>query len=326
MAKKTERTHFHLFVPGEPPSLTAWRKALAAKKLGLTRGAIRGPMLPFAVGALWEPNPHDGSFAAAFSFGTASEEEQRRIERAPGALVLSLPVDLHTARKHIAKFAKALAACGALAIRIEESKLGFPVRRWLEMVQGNDPWSLYRLAVVMLGGDDTAATCGMQVFSLPDASVELDARTDASAANALLGALNVYQVVEDPLILSGHTFSPDTETPKRVLRRWPDANYPPGHTCNNPFGTWRLGRSGSKGEPTAELAISFMPALVALLGAVEEQKGKPLTKKQVEAVVSNACCMTVGHEEARALERTRGYADLDPELAWEQWQLARRTV
>ena len=131
---------------------------------------------------------------------------------------------------------------------------------------------------------------------------------------------------QDPLILSGHTFSPDTETPKRVLRRWPDANYPPGHTCNNPFGTWRLGRSGSKGEPPGELAISFMPALVVLLGAVEEQKGKPLTKKQVEAVVSNACCMTVGHEEARAVERARGYADLDPELAWEQWQLARRTV
>ena len=66
----------------------------------------------------------------------------------------------------------------------------------------------------------------MQVFSLPDASVALDARTDAAAANGLLGALNVYQIVEDPFILSGHTFSPDTETPKRVLHRWPDANYP----------------------------------------------------------------------------------------------------
>ena len=29
------------------------------------------------------------------------------------------------------------------------------------------------------------------------------------------------------------------------------------------------------------------------------------------------------HEDARAMERGRGHADLDPELAWEQWQVAR---
>jgi hypothetical protein len=29
------------------------------------------------------------------------------------------------------------------------------------------------------------------------------------------------------------------------------------------------------------------------------------------------------HADARALERSRGYADIDPELAWEQWTIVR---
>jgi hypothetical protein len=29
------------------------------------------------------------------------------------------------------------------------------------------------------------------------------------------------------------------------------------------------------------------------------------------------------HGRARSLERSRGYADIDPELAWEQWNLVR---
>ena len=30
--------------------------------------------------------------------------------------------------------------------------------------------------------------------------------------------------------------------------------------------------------------------------------------------------------DAQALERSRGYADLDPELVWEQWQLMRENA
>jgi hypothetical protein len=146
----------------------------------------------------------------------------------------------HRAAAHRPALARALEARGALAIRIEQSKLGFPIARWLQLVEADDPWALYRLAVVVLGGKTEAATCGMQFFSLPDAQVSLDRGFDAAAANALLGVLNVYQIAEDPLLLSGHTFSPDAESP----RRGPDANYPPGDTCHNPFGVWRLGPPG----------------------------------------------------------------------------------
>ena len=88
-------------------------------------------------------------------------------------MILYLPVELHTERVRIARMAEALASRGAIAVRIEESKLGYPIHRWTELVGGTDPWSLYRAAVVMLEDEDEggAGTRGMQVFSLPDAHV-----------------------------------------------------------------------------------------------------------------------------------------------------------
>lgn len=302
-----ERDHVTLFVPGTAASLEAWGEAWSST-------------VPFTVQTELVANPRDGSFGAAFSFGTCTPEVCARIDAAGSALVLGLPVDLHTARPHIARLARALEASGALAIRIEQSKLGFAIARWLQLVEADDPWALYRLAVVVLGGKTEAATCGMQVFSLPDAQVSLDRGLDAAAANALLGVLNVYQIAEDPLLLSGHTFSPDAESPRRELRRGPDANYPPGDTCHNPFGVWRLGPPGKKSTSPSALAIVFMPPLVALLTAAEAKKGKPLTQREVEALTKDAVCMTMAHAEARALERSRGYADLDPEDAWGQWR------
>jgi hypothetical protein len=305
-----ERDHVTLFVPGTPASLVAWGQVLSAT-------------WPFAVRSELVANPRDGSFGAAFAFGTCTAEERARIDAAGSALVLGLPVDLHTVRPDIARLARALAASGALAIRIEQSKLGFPIARWIQLVESDDPWALYRLAVVVLGGKTDAATCGMQVFSLPDAHVSLDRTLNASAANALLGVLNVYQIAEAPLLLSGHTFSVDAASPRRELRRWPDPNYPPDDPCHNSFGSWRLGPPGQKPTPPGQLAFVFMPPLVALLTAAEEKKRKPLTQREVEELTKGAVCMTMEHADARALERSRGYADLDPESVWGQWRALR---
>ena len=248
-----------LFVPGSPGGEAEWHRALEAQGFAVTGGELSGGELPFRADLEWVENPSDGSFADAFSFGTTSDAHQRTIEASPGALVLSLPVDLHRERSAIAKLGRVLASAGASAVRVEQSKAGYAIERWLELVDGSDPWTLYRAAVVVLVGKDEVTSCGMHVFSFADAQIRLDAQTDARAANQLLAALNVYQIAEDPLLLSGHTFSPDRDNPKRVLHRWPDATYEPGHMCHNPFGIWRLGASGSGGESPAALASVFIP-------------------------------------------------------------------
>jgi hypothetical protein len=86
---------------------------------------------------------------------------------------------------------------------------------------------------------------------------------------------------------------------------------------------WRLSPPGSKSRPQNKLDYVFMPALRVILAAMEKESGAPLDRKQVEGVRDNAACMTMEHAVAQKLERDRGYADIDPELAFEQWQLLR---
>lgn len=125
------------------------------------------------------------------------------------------------------------------------------------------------------------------------------------------------------MLVSGHTFRPDVDTPRRVIQRWPDTQYPPDHACHNPYGVWRLGRPVGKGRRTGELVFAFTPALRVLLTALERKKGKALTKREILAARDSAACIASDPRDARALEHSRGYADLDPELVWEQWKLVR---
>ena len=79
----------------------------------------------------------------------------------------------------------------------------------------------------------------------------------------------------------------------------------------------------STDEPLIPVPI---PALVALLLNVERTRGTALTEGEVNAVRDACSCivMTVAH--ARALAEKRGYDDIDPAHAWEQWQVARREL
>jgi hypothetical protein len=45
----------------------------------------------------------------------------------------------------------------------------------------------------------------------------------------------------------------------------------------------------------------------------------------VETLVEQSPAITMERRDAIALEQSRGYADLEPELAWEQWLIVRAT-
>lgn len=87
---------------------------------------------------------------------------------------------------------------------------------------------------------------------------------------------------------------------------------------------WRLGRQGSKATPQSKLALTFIPSLVSVLSSQELRLRRRLSRAQVKYIAKNGTVMALPHDQARALEWDRGYADIDPELAWEQWQIARR--
>ncbi len=75
-----------------------------------------------------------------------------------------------------------------------------------------------------------------------------------------------------------------------------------------------------------ELRIVFVPALVALLTRAEHLKGEPLTRAEVLAIRDEAQCIALPASVAAAAEESRGYPDLDPEQAWEQWRAVRGSI
>ncbi|MBL4848959.1 MAG: hypothetical protein JKY65_25835 [Planctomycetes bacterium] len=75
-----------------------------------------------------------------------------------------------------------------------------------------------------------------------------------------------------------------------------------------------------------DLVPVFIPALVVGLLNQERAKGASLTRVEVEDLRDRAVVTLMNVETAQTLADERGYDDLDPELAWEQWRVARRDL
>ena len=69
-----------------------------------------------------------------------------------------------------------------------------------------------------------------------------------------------------------------------------------------------------------ELKPIPVPALVAVLINAEDKKGEPLTESEVIKIRDGAACIMMPLDVAATMEKSRGYADIDPENVWEQWQ------
>lgn len=226
--------------------------------------------------------------------------------------------------RDVAKVGRALRELGGVAIRMEASGAASAWDAWLERFESGVLSQVYGVSVMLVRDDDDMMfTCGMHQFQLPDAQV---AFADARQTLAWLDAFCEYQLDEQPVLLSGHTFRPDAEAPQRVLERWPDHRHDPSDGRHNPFGVWRLQEPADARIAAVKLVPTIMPSLVALLMATERSEGRPLTEHEVEKLVSNSTSIAMEPKDVRALERSRGYADIEPELAWEQWQIVRRTL
>ena len=71
------------------------------------------------------------------------------------------------------------------------------------------------------------------------------------------------------------------------------------------------------------LIITHIPSLVATLLNKERAKGQPLTRDEVESIRDEAPAQVLTSEQHLAVDEGREYDDIDPENAWEDWQVAR---
>lgn len=82
----------------------------------------------------------------------------------------------------------------------------------------------------------------------------------------------------------------------------------------------RAKADAAKAEP---LVPVFVVPLLELLSLKERELGRPLIESEVLAIRSHAPCTMLRQSEAQSLASKRGSPDLDPENAWQQWQICR---
>jgi hypothetical protein len=136
-----------------------------------------------------------------------------------------------------ARFAGVLLQAGGIAVKVETAGVAHSPERWLEACGSEDPFDIYRLFIVLVGGDDCFYSCGMQNFALPDTQVPASPGPERGAE--LLNIFNMYQLVETPDLNDGQTFSVAEDAPRFRLKRGP---YQSGYEepLHNPHGLWVL--------------------------------------------------------------------------------------
>src|SRR5215813_5468270 len=75
-----------------------------------------------------------------------------------------------------------------------------------------------------------------------------------------------------------------------------------------------------------QLVPVFIPALGPLLVRAEDLKGEPLSHGEVIRLRDKAPCIMMRIEDARKMNESRGYRDIDPENCWFDWQHLRREL
>jgi len=269
----------------------------------------------------------DANLAAGFSWGRqgpVTESLVQAVGSCNHAAVLECSHLLNAAPARVAAIGRALRDAGGVAIRMEASGLASDWASWLARMDSGTPYDVFASAVALSqDSDGTLFTCGMHQFDLPDAEI---AASSPPEGVEWLETFCVYQVEEDPELASGHTFRPRAEAERRSFERWPDHRHHPDDGRHNPFGLWRFLSPGDPGLEAGGLVPTIIPSLVAVLSAAEGKKGRPLSRDELQTLVSNCPAIAMNPRDARALERSRGYADIEPERAWEQWQIIRQTM
>lgn len=310
-----------MLVPGPWRGLGEFIEALTARGIDATSN----DSLPLKKGEVRVLVVEEDDLASAFSWGRGGALDKKlvsRIGKCNRAALVEIGCRLADSAIEVARIGRALRDVGGLAVRMEASGGASEWETWLKCLETGAPSSIYKSTVILVRdeGRGPLFTCGMHLFDLPDAEIEI---ADDDEAIEWLDAFCIYQIEENPTLVSGHTFRPAEEAERRVLERWPDGYHVPEDGRYNPFGIWKLKTRDAARIEAAKLTLTFIPTLTSLLIAAERSKGTPLTPRDVEEIVAAGAVIAMEPRDASALERSRGYADIEPELAWEQWQIVR---
>ncbi|MGH1335022.1 MAG: DUF4261 domain-containing protein [Aureispira sp.] len=182
---------------------------------------------------------HDENMRLAFEqlgMGRLTEEQLDAIEQHTFTIYLIGKGGSIEDARQIMEASHALLQVGGLGVKIETTGKAFSVEAWNMLCQLEDNARLYDGFVIKLHAEgDVYYTCGMQNLGLRDAIV---GAVDQPTAIHTLDAFSLYQVLEQPHIRPGESFSPAPESPSFQISQEEDKRYPKEDIYYNNYGLW----------------------------------------------------------------------------------------
>lgn len=188
---------------------------------------------------LYPPEPGVGESFEVAGQGRFSPEELKALRGYSSAAMLLFDDPGYETARTAARFAHVLLKAGGFAVKVETCGVAHTREQWLRDWSSDNPWAIYTLFVVLVGGDGLLYTCGMHNFALPDAAIPESVGDDEGIE--LLNVFNVYRITESPVLNDRETFSLNPGAPRFRLRRGPFVDgYDPESPLHNPYGLWSL--------------------------------------------------------------------------------------
>jgi hypothetical protein len=188
---------------------------------------------------LYDRDPRLVQAFTAAGQGRIGEETLARIGQHAMTAYVLVPAAIPDAALAAARFAVAFLKAGGLAVKVESAGIAHEKEHWLAVVaKASAPADLHDLLVVLVGGQERYYSCGMHNFCLPDTSVS--AALPMAAAADLLRTFNFFQLVDQPTLKPGETFSAARDAPRFRLSQRPFEGYDADDPLCNQFGLWHL--------------------------------------------------------------------------------------
>lgn len=188
--------------------------------------------------------PHDPQMRQAFELAGQRKLPAQLLDRIGGHLgvaYLHFPVRIISEKERVVTFTKVLERCGGLAVKIESAGVAHEWNHWFAALSSENPFDLYRTFVTLIGDTNHYYSCGMHHFGLPDA--EVDRSVEINEAADLMNQFNYWQIVEEPKLASGHTFSISPDAPRYRITQKDDSRHEPADLFHNVNGLWNLARA-----------------------------------------------------------------------------------
>lgn len=187
-----------------------------------------------------DPDEH---MAEAFEIGgqgKLTDAILAEVAQHKSVVYLHFPFDIVAQKARLLKFTEVLSKCGGIAVKLETSGIAHEWERWFELLHSANPFDSYCASVVLVGDERFYYSCGMHNFSLPD--TQISNSFDAAEAADLINRFNYWQIVEKPVLKSGHTFSLAADSPHFRLELLRDERHSEDDLFHNSSGVWELRR------------------------------------------------------------------------------------